>query len=497
MIWDWIKDFASPGAARREELLAEVATRESTGSMDLAGWLGAFPDPDPVLRKRGDDTGVLADLLGDEQVTMAVQQRKLGTLLKNDYVIRAGSAGAGAEPTDGAERLRKMFLEDLERIDLYNLTSEILDAPYFGYTVAELYWESRGGVLRLKDVVCKPRDWFGFAGRSKVVFRSMEGDREIPEFKFLLARHFPTYENPYGLRLLSRCLWPVAFKRGGVQFWMDFCERYGMPWTLATAPAGMERTQRREMAQDLASMVRDAVAVLPSGADVKLEQAQGKGEVHQAMVRHWDNAISKVLIGQTLTSDLSGVGARAASETHYSVLQDYRAADQRMVSTFFTDLGWIYGEINAPGEYTPVWEYVDPDDLDAEADRAGRLHTAGVRFRKTYFERRFGLSEDEFEMQEAGAVSGLDFAANFSSGVQKRSRQDEVDRLAEAGARKVQPGLDGLAQQLLAIVEQAESPEELELLLMKEFSDFSDDEMTEALRQALVAADLYGRWAAR
>lgn len=492
MIWDWIRNFASPAAAQREALLTEIATRESAEGFNLAGWLGAMPDPDPVLRKRGDDARVLAELMGDEQVTMAVMQRKLGTLLKQDYVVRAGRAGEGAEPTAGSERLRAMFLEDLERIDLHNLTSEILDAPYFGYTVAELYWEPRGGALRLKDVVCKPRDWFGFAGRSKVVFRSIEGDREIPESKFLLARHFPTYENPYGLRLLSRCLWPVAFKRGGVQFWMDFCERYGMPWTLATAPPGTDRERRRQMAVDLASMVRDAVAVLPSGSDVRLEQAQGKGEVHEAMVRHWDNAISKVLIGQTLTSDLSNVGARAASETHYSVLQDYRVADQRTVSTFFTDLAWIYGQINAPGEYTPVWVYEDPDDLDAEADRAEKLHTAGVRFKKTYFERRFGLAEDEFEMQDETS-GGLGFSS-FSSGVQKKTPQDETGKQIEALEAAANPGMSAMIDRIKAVVDQAESLEELRDGILEAWPDLGGSELVDVMAEAMAAAHLAGRY---
>ena len=496
MIWDWIRNFASPGAGRRGELLTEIATRESAGGLDLAGWLGAMPDPDPVLRKRGDDARVLAELMGDDHVTMAVMQRKLGTLLKQDYVIRAGRAGEGAEPTAGAERLRAMFLEDLERIDIYNLVSEILDAPYYGYTVAELYWEPRGGALRLKDVVCKPREWFGFTGRNRVVFRSMTGDQEIPEHKFILARHFPTYENPYGLRLLSRCLWPVAFKRAGVQFWMEFCERYGMPWTLATAPAGTEREQRRQMADDLAAMVRDAVAVLPSGSEVRLEQAQGKGEVHQAMVRHWDNAISKVLIGQTLTSDLGNVGSRATSETGYRVLQTVHDADQRQVSTFFTDLAWTYGQINAPGEYTPVWEYEDPDDLDAEADRAGKLHTAGVRFKPAYFTRRFGLAGDEFEVIADRATGGDLLEFSIGSG-RRRTREAIVEAAADREAERAQGRFDALADELAGIVEASESPEDLERRLMMAFPDFEDADLNEALHRAMVAAEMYGRWTAR
>ena len=60
------------------ELSTELATRQNAGVLfgELDGWLSTLPDPDPVLRKRGDDAEVLRELSADDQVTTAMLSRK-------------------------------------------------------------------------------------------------------------------------------------------------------------------------------------------------------------------------------------------------------------------------------------------------------------------------------------------------------------------------------------------------------------------------------------
>ena len=60
------------------ELSTELATRSNAGVLfgELEGWLNTLPDPDPVLRKRGDDAAILRELSADEQVTTAMLSRK-------------------------------------------------------------------------------------------------------------------------------------------------------------------------------------------------------------------------------------------------------------------------------------------------------------------------------------------------------------------------------------------------------------------------------------
>jgi len=499
------REFASSG---REQLFGEIATREAAG-WDLAGFLGLLPDPDPILRARGDEANVLAELTADDQVCMAMQTRKIGTLLKSDYVLQPGKAG-DEEPSREAQRLCKDFERDLERIDLYNLISEILDAPFYGHSVAELYWRQEAGRMRLEHVVVKPRQWFAYDTHNDLVFRSMANPlgEQVPDNKFLAARHFPTFENPYGLRLLSRCLWPVAFKKGGVRFWTQFLEKFGSPWVVGTAPSNADRAARQEMLSMLAGMIQTATAVVSSGSEVEIHESSAKGEGHHAYIATWNSAISKVLMGQTLTAEMGDVGARAASETHYSVLSDYRAADERIVKTFFEDLGWIYGQINAAGVLTPSFDYVEPADRAAQADLANKLKTAGVEFRKPYFVRGFGLADDEFEVvsvtqDENPGKPGSLFAAPGAPGAPDVGEaaavdaQDALDRMIAGLLPEAVRASEERARKIIEIVQSAETWEDMQLMLAEAMPELAGDEFEALLQRALVAADMHGRLAAR
>ena len=50
------------------DLSTELATRQNAGVFfgELDGWLNTLPDPDPVLRKRGDEAAILRELSADD-----------------------------------------------------------------------------------------------------------------------------------------------------------------------------------------------------------------------------------------------------------------------------------------------------------------------------------------------------------------------------------------------------------------------------------------------
>lgn len=88
------------------DLGTELATRQNAGVFfgELDGWLSTLPDPDPVLRKRGDDAEVLRELSADDQVTTAMLSRKNRVLNCPHFSLRAG-APEGEQPTPEAEEL--------------------------------------------------------------------------------------------------------------------------------------------------------------------------------------------------------------------------------------------------------------------------------------------------------------------------------------------------------------------------------------------------------
>ena len=365
------------------DLRAELATRQNAGVFfgELDGWLSTLPDPDPVLRKRGDDAAILRELSADDQVTTAMLSRKNRVLNCPHFTLRAG-APDGERPTPEAEDLYRRFMRDLERTNLRGIISGILDAPFYGFTPLELIWRFDGDWWRLVDIVARPCHWFRFDSRNDPVFVGEYGafcadPRPLPPGKFVFVTHHATYDNPYGLRLLSRCLWPVSFKRGGLSFYARFVERHGMPWVVGEAPAKAERLEKQAMARDLSRMVQDAVAVIPHGASVKLESA-----------------------GQTLTIETDGKNSLAATEAHKSVADDLADADKVMVTDAWNEIAWLYAQANAgPGVFAPLAAYDEPEDLNVQADLGKKLREMGAKFTREYFTGRFGLKPEEFTLE--------------------------------------------------------------------------------------------------
>ncbi|WP_034637684.1 phage portal protein family protein [Desulfovibrio cuneatus] len=507
-------EFAAP---QSQELLGELAVR---GGAIVGHWLGLLPDPDPVLQKSGESATVLEALAADYKVLASTQTRKLKTLCRGNYKFAPGTA-PGAQPTPEAIALCNALTSDLERIDLYNLIAEVLDAPYYGQTVAELFWGQEPSRLRLLGIVPKPREWFRYDTNNRLRYVgedgyglamgadavAMAGAGTLPPFgKIITARHFPTYKNPYGLRLYSRCLFPVAFKKGGIEFMMRFAEKWGMPWVVGTAGPKASPQELREMHNSLVGMVSDAVATVRGGGKVELVQASGQaGDLHLSIVRHWDDAIAQVIAGQTLTSTVGESGSYAASKTHAGILEDYADADATLVKIFFDELAWVYGQINARGVLTPVFTFEDPEDQQGRAELGKKLHETGVRFTPVYFERRFGLAPDEFAVEADKTPQPGTFAApagNTTNQPRFTPGQQSIETLVAELLPKGIATADAMAHTILNLVAKAETPEELEQLLAAALAPaqkggLDTADLNTVLETALFAADMTGRFSAR
>jgi phage gp29-like protein len=229
-----------------------------------------LPNPDPVLKAQGKDIKIYSELLSDGHLGGCVSSRKAG-VKSLEWGIDRGKA----------KSRQARLIEDLfKSLPINNIIDTILDAVFFGYQPIEVMWKKIGNYILPKDVVGKPPEWFIFSPDNNLRFRSKENyfeGEELPDKKFLIPRHCATYQNPYGFPELSRCFWPVTFKRGGMKFWVIFTEKYGMPYIVGKKPRGTLKEETDNFADMLGNMVQDAVAVIPDDSSVEIIEASGKG----------------------------------------------------------------------------------------------------------------------------------------------------------------------------------------------------------------------------
>lgn len=489
------------------DLGTELATRQNAGLTlgEITGWLDVLPDPDPVLRKRHDDASILGDLSADDQVTTTMLARKNRVLNCPHFSFRAG-APEGESPTPEAEELYRRFRSDLERANLRSVISGILDAPFWGISPLELIWRRGGDWWHLVDIVPRPAHWFGFDQHNNPLFVGAWGTLAaepipLPPGKFVLVGHHAAYDNPYGLRLLSRCLWPVAFKRGGLQFYAKFVERHGMPWAVAEAPQKAERPDKRDMARDLARMVQDCVAVVPHGSSVQLLSAgQTQGEIHETFLSRQDRAISKILMGQTLTVEMEGKNSQAAAQTHKDVADDIAQADKAMVTDAWNEIAWLYAQVNAgPGVPAPLAGYDEPKDLKSRAELDKLLKEIGVSFTAEHFMENYDLKPTEFTVSaQPPELSGpaLNFAARPDTH-QKEALVERAQKNLDTAIKKMLPDALKSSREFVAEVEnairKAESFDDLQDALVELLSpSMTPDALESFLARAMTAAAGHG-----
>lgn len=348
-------------------LLRQMATLESdpdfqVGSQSLA-------NPDPVFKKAGLTEQVFAELLGDPHIFAKVVDRRSGVLGQEWRVRASGTESA-------AERAAEVCTQALDRMaaheqwPLAGSLGQLQEAVLYGYRGLEVLWESGpDGVLPvcLRDIPNRRLNHDGTQWRLFTKEDSSAGI-ELPPRKVLFATHMATSMNPYGEALLSRCYWPWVFKTSGLRWWVTLAEKYGLPWIIAKLGAAADETARQDMLNKLVALVMDAVAVVPEGAELDLKNLSGvRADVHESLIRLCNAEISKVLVGQTLSTELDGQGSYAATAAHSALRDEIVDADRKLVARAMNRLlVWICEVQFGTAEHAPVFEFVDAEQPPLE-----------------------------------------------------------------------------------------------------------------------------------
>jgi len=371
----------------------EIATRKR--SFNFYNLAMMLPDPDPVLRKQGKDIRIYKELLCDPHVWACVQSRKSGVLSLEWDINR------GKDKTQQGQ-----FIEDFfKSIDLNSIISEILNASLFGFQPLEVIWKKQGNLILPAEIKAKPPEWFCFDDDNRLKFRTKENyyGEDLPDRKFLCPQSNPSYENPYGERTLSRVFWPVAFKKGGLKFWVIFTEKYGMPFLVGKHPRGTSKEDTDNLADMLEAMIQDAIAVIPDDSSVEIVEGAkaSSADVFDRLINKMNAEISKAILGQTLTTELGNSGSLAAAKTHMEVRKDIVDSDKKIVEKSLNQLiQWIY-ELNFNEKDILIFEMYEEEDVDLTlSQRDKTLSETGVKFTKEYFMKTYGFDEEDIEIQQ-------------------------------------------------------------------------------------------------
>ncbi|MDR1031385.1 MAG: DUF935 domain-containing protein [Treponema sp.] len=256
---------------------------------------------------------------------------------------------------------------------LYTLIRDMLDALAKGFSVTEIIWDTDKTPWKPKQYLFRDPRWFQYdkeTGKT-LMLRTPYGIDLEPLKPFHFVVHEPHLIS--GTQITSGLALPALYyemlKSYDVSSWAAFIDRYGYP--IRIGKYGKKATERdiSTLKKAVANIGQDFGAVIPESAILEIIESKHASEtanVHKNMADWVDKQISKLVLGQTMTTDEGS--SKAQSETHEKVRDDIADSDiQQVIETLNRTLTLPYITLNFGEQETyPKIDLFKPDEKNVE-----------------------------------------------------------------------------------------------------------------------------------
>ncbi len=486
-------------ASGKRALQQEIATRQS--DPNFYGALSYLPNPDTILRKLGRSQEVFDAIIADAHVIGELRSIRSG-LIKYEYRLQVG----GDTPADiRALELCQQIMNNkpakgMQWIDTFwNMAQGV----FRGNQVHEVVWKREGQFIVPDKIIDRPQRRFLFTPdndlRLKTKGSPVDGI-ELGDYKWLLTRHMPSHENPYGVALLSSCFWPYTFKHNGFKYFVKFCEKYGIPWAIGKYPQGTSKPDQDALADALANMIEDAVAAIPEGGTVELlEHKQSGSLVQESLIKMCNSEMSKALTSQTLATEIQGEGSRAASETHRERESSVNDSDRVIISAAMNELFVWITEINIAGAAPPRFEFYQEEEARKEWVEVFKESREFIDIPAKFAHDRLQIplaqeGEDVLPKTAAPPQTVPNFAQSSCPSCHQNfaGSADNQDPLSQQASELADDIIEGMIDEVRALLFSVETLEQYRDGLVELYPDITQSKLGEMTSLALLTGALDG-----
>lgn len=430
-----------------------------------------LPNPDLILTKTGIKFETLKAMEYDPHIAAVLQTRESGVKSLQWSINR------GTEETVKSEFIEKIF----ERLDIQQIINDCSKTGRYGFQPLEIIWNlDNENYIVPTSIIARPPEWFEFNEQQELCFLR-EGESEVvPLRKFLIPKHNPSYTNPYGESLLTKCYWSWTFKKGAVKLWMRYCEKFGIPYIYANkfeyaSPDVDIDAQVNEM---LLNIQQDGSGILPSGYQLNTiapSTISGGNNIFLDAINFFQSEISKAILSNTLTTEQSPQGgSNALGNVHFSVLSNVINADKRMIEDVFNKLIKYVLDMNFTNNtaypYFELYQESDVDLIRSQRD-AALCATGQIEFTQEYIDTNYCEVAGELKVVKPQQQTSGFFAEKLNRDL--LANQSQIDKRID-NAEKV---TNSVFNEIYELIENAgdSTVNELKLALLNIMPNINTD----------------------
>ena len=463
---------------------------------------GILQPGDPILKNTNNDVSLYCEAMSDDQVISTFNQRKRAVIAAPLSVSPGGDNPIDIEAAD-------RFRENLDQLPMDDITDKILNALFFGYMPQENLWKPYEGQIWLRDIKSRKPERFVIDQDSKLrmltnkhLIRGVETD---PTYFWYLTVGAISHDNPYGLGIGYYVYWLAKFKKSGIKFWLKFLEKFAQPTMVGKFPVNADKGDINKLLQTIRALSSDFGTAIPDDMVIEMVEATRSGTADYNAFREMANAsISKVIIGQTMTTDDGS--SNAQSKTHQKTKTDNARGDADIFSEAFTRcVSKVWTEINYPTARTPIVKRdVEPKQSTADmaaADKA--ILDLGYELTEEKFIERYGEGYEKVEVQseivqpgqkeedpDEKQINDDDDSQDFSeASVSQDLIDDALDQFIDAEGQSISEDMLSDLLEFATTHTPSETLSELNVLIGPE----NTNSLEERLGQMMVAAATVGR----
>lgn len=290
----------------------------------------------------------------------------------------------------------------VKRPDFRGLVADMLDALGKGFSHVEMIWETSARQWNVARFEWRDPRLFQLdkATRRQFLIRSKDAPDGLPMAPYKFVSFVPHLKSGLPARngLARIAAWSFMLKSFSLKDWAAFLEIHGMPLRLGKYGRGSSEKERAVLLRAVRDIGSDAAAIIPSDMTIDFVETKGFSEKpFEGMAGYLDKGISKIVIGQTMTSDDGSSKAQAAvhDKVRIDILEDDAVA---VAATLNRDVirPWVDLNYGPPkgGKYPVlILPVMEREDLKAYSEAIAQLVDRGLDIEASEVRDRIGHRE--------------------------------------------------------------------------------------------------------